>query len=142
MRLIGGVLGLVLVGCINPGAEPAAVPLHSDADVEQKGTATLIGDVQSVDGKRVGDQGKRFTLAAGCHTVTNVTTWGGASSDEAVMAKLPEIPFAVDMVPGKTYVLRIFTPAGGANGGDLQITLVEQDGDGSVTREFKPGTSC
>lgn len=141
MRSIGGVLGLMVVGCIKPGGEPAAVALHGD-DVEQKGTATLIGDVLSVDGKRVGDGSRRFTLAAGCHTVTNVTTWGGNSSDEAVMAKLPEIPFAVDMMPGKTYVLRISTPAGGANGGDLQISLVEQDEDGSVLREFKPNTQC
>jgi hypothetical protein len=131
----------LLVGCISPGREPEAVTING-GDPETEGVATLMGDVQSIDGRRVGHRGKRFLLKPGCYTVTNVTTWGGASPDAAVTAKLPEIPFMVDMRANYTYVVRIGTLGPAERGAELVVTVVEQDEHGNVEREFAPNTHC
>ncbi len=86
--------------------------------------------------------GHRFALEPGCHTVTNVRTWGGSDPSAAVMAHLPEIPFAIEMKPGLTYVIRIATVGPVTEGGRLSITAVEQDESGTVLRQFKDGTHC
>jgi hypothetical protein len=84
MTMRWGTLGFVAVmaGCVKPGAEAPAHALYDDPSTRPSEAATLIGDVLTIDGKRVAEHGNRFLLEAGCHTVTNVTTWGGSSSDE------------------------------------------------------------
>ena len=129
------------VGCIKPGAEPAAVAINTE-DAETPGIATLVGDVLSIDGRRVAHQGNRFSLTPGCYTITNLTTWGGASENGSGAAKLPEIPFMVDMRADYTYVMRIGTVGPAEDGAAVVVTVVEQDENGVVEREFKPNTSC
>jgi hypothetical protein len=136
-----GLCTLLLSGCVNGGAPPA-YPLFGDERLPSEGAATLIGDVESVDGKSVSEHGHRFSLASGCHTVTNLTTWGGSDPSAAVMAHLPQIPFAIEMKPGLTYVLRIGSVGSAGHGGSLEITAVEQAADGSVLRRFEQGSSC
>jgi hypothetical protein len=129
------------VGCV--GAQDArAYPLYSGAERAPDSVATLEGDVEAVDGTSVSAHGHRFALEPGCHTVTNVKTWGGSDPSAAVTAHLPEIPFAIEMKPGLTYVLRISTVGPVAEGGRLQITAVEQDANGTVLRQFEEGTRC
>lgn len=133
----------LLVGCVSASGD-GWHPLFADpADASGKGVAKLMGDVESVDGKSVSEHGHRFLLTPGCHTVTNLTTWGGSSADGAVMAKLPQIPFRIDMQAGYTYVLRIGVDREARmEGAQLSVTAVEQDENGQVTRQFKPGTKC
>jgi len=132
---------LLLSSCVNGGAE-AAYPLFGSERHSPESVATLIGDVESVDGKSVSEHGHRFALVPGCHTVTNLTTWGGWDPSLAVMAHLPQVPFAIDMKPGHTYVLRIAMVGSVGEGGSLEITAVEQAADGSVLKRFQEGSSC
>jgi hypothetical protein len=135
-------LGVALsVGCVRSGNVRGYRLYERD---EQPGgdVCTLIGDVESVDGKSVSGHGHRFELLSGCHTVTNVKTWGGADPNAAVMAHLPEIPFNIEMQAGLTYVLRIAIVGQVREGGRIAITAVEQDANGHVLRKFEPGASC
>ena len=136
-----GIVGVSLGGCVNARNVPA-YPLFNVNEHADEAVATLIGDVESVDGTSVSGHGHRFALLPGCHTVTNVTTWGGMDTNAAIMAHLPQVPFAIDMKPGLTYVLRIATVGQVGEGGRLHITAVEQDPDGKVLRQFKPGYGC
>jgi hypothetical protein len=111
--------------------------LYSDSD-GVGGVVKLVGDIGTVDGKAVADLGHTFELPIGCHTVTNVTEWGGHDASAARMAKLPAIPFAVEMRAEHTYVLRIAM----AGDSELVVEAIEQDGSGNVTRRFEQGTSC
>src|SRR5690349_8551165 len=120
-------VGALLVGCVSGSGEGNGYALYADPADAKEGVATLVGDVASVDGRRVSDYGHRFLLLGGCHTVKTTTTWGGAASDGAVMAHLPEVSFAMDMKVGLTYVVRIGTegPADSASG--VAISAIEQD---------------
>ena len=136
-----GLAAVSLAACVNARNAPA-YPLFGGEAPLADGVATLVGDVESVDGKSVSEHGHRFALLPGCHEVTNVTTWGGMDPNAAIMAHLPQIPFAIDMKGGLTYVLRIATVGPVGEGGRLQITAVEQDADGKVLRQFQEGSSC
>lgn len=138
---LGLALSLLAGGCVR-ARNVKAYPIYSDPADAFDGTAILIGDVEAVDGVSVSKHGSRFEVPVGCHTVTNLTTWGGMDNSAAVMAKLPQIPFAVDMKAGMTYVLRIGVVGPMGNTGRLEIRLREQDKDGKYTREFQEGTRC
>jgi hypothetical protein len=141
-RLGGGVLVLVaLAGCVN-SANVKAYRLFQDPSDAFNGTAILIGDVEQFDGVSVSKHGHRFEVLPGCHTVTNVTTWGGMDPNAAVMAHLPQMPFSMEMKAGMTYVLRIAIVGPAQEGGRLRITLREQDADGNVLRTAEAGSHC
>jgi hypothetical protein len=112
--------------------------LYDDPGDAAAGVAKLVGDVGTVDGKPVAHLGHTFELVVGCHTVTNVTEWGGFDPSQAVMAKLPPISFAIDMRAGRTYVLRIAM----VGDRDLAVEAYEQDANGEVTQRFEQGKSC
>jgi len=142
-RLIGvGVVGVSLGACVNARNVPAYPLFKTDDPADEVVVATLVGDVESVDGKSVSSHGHRFALLPGCHTVTNVTNWGGMDTNAGIRAHLPEVPFALDMKGGLTYVVRISIVGPVGEGGRVQITAVEQDSSGTVLRKFKPGPGC
>jgi hypothetical protein len=129
-------MAFLLAACI--GTAQKTNTLYEDPAEASGGVAKLVGDVGTVDGKAVADMGHTFELTLGCHTVTNVTEWGGNDHSAARMAKLPAIPFAIDMREHHTYVLRI------AMSGDshLVVEAFEQDDRGEVTQRFEQGSSC
>lgn len=138
---VGVLAGLLSAACVNANSEPT-YPLYGDTVVAVDETAILVGDVEEVDGVSVSKHGHRFALLPGCHTVTNVTTWGGNANDGAIMAHLPQIPFAIVMKTGRTYTLRISLDGPAGEGGRLKVTATEQDPDGNVTAQFPQGTRC
>lgn len=141
-RLGAGILTAgVVVGCVN-AANVKAYRLYEDPSGGLEGTAILVGDVEQFDGVSVSAHGHRFEVLPGCHTVTNVTTWGGMDPNAAVTAHLPQLPFSVRMKAGMTYVLRIAIVGPVQEGGRLEITLREQDASGAVLRTLQPGSQC
>lgn len=144
MKRIGAVLGLVglsATACVRADNVKPFRLYDDTADLSQ-GTATLIGDIEEIDGVSVSAHGNRFSVLAGCHTVTNVTTWGGMEPNAAVMAHLPKMPFSMEMKRDTMYVLRIAIVGAVQEGGRLKVTLREQDADGNVLREIGPGGHC
>ena len=141
-RLVrSGLVVSLLVGCVNANNVPS-VRLYEGPEEPATEVATLVGDVEEVDGQSVSARGHHFALLPGCHVVTNVTTWGGNDSNAAVMAHLPQIPFAIDMKAGLTYVVRIGIVGPVGEGGKLEITAKEQDAAGNVLRQFEPRGAC
>jgi hypothetical protein len=138
---LGWVAGMLAAACVRAdNVKP--YPLYDEMADLSHGAATLIGDVEEFDGESVSAHGHRFSVLPGCHTVTNITTWGGMDPNAAVMAHLPQMPFSIDMKPGLTYVLRIAIVGPVQEGGRLKITLREQDDEGNVLREIGPGGHC
>lgn len=129
-------VGMALVACVGTSAR-TNVLYENPADAAH-GVAKLVGDVGTVDGKSVAALGHTFELAAGCHTVTNVTEWGGHDASQAMMAKLPPVPFAIQMKAGYTYVLQIKMSGDHA----LTVEAFEQNEAGEVTARFEQGSSC
>lgn len=138
---VGLMAGLLATACVRAdNVKPYPI---GDITLGVDATATLIGDIESVDGVSVSAHGNRFLVLPGCHTVTNVTTWGGMDPNAAVMAHLPQMPFSMDMKAGLTYVLRIEVVGPvQMQGGRLSITLREQDHDGNVLRKVEAGSHC
>lgn len=117
---------------------PPQVPAPGAAEV-----AVLTGYVRYVDEVRVASRGGTFRLLPGCHLVRTPPSWGRAEGTHgAVVVKTGEIPFALPMRAGHTYVIEVVVDPVATVMVEAELRAVERDPEGTVTRRFTPGATA
>lgn len=123
-------LALLLVACV--GGSTRGVALHPGPTRETSAVATLVGDIERVDGRQVSNAGRTFELLPGCHVVT---TRARVARGWSVPGIPPELTFVIHFQAGHGYVLEYSGRAGSAT-----MNSLEKDANGNVLSSLVPTT--
>jgi hypothetical protein len=123
-------LALVLVACV--GGPTRGVALYAGPTREASTVATLVGDIEAVDGRQVSNAGRTFELSPGCHVVT---TQARVARGWSVPGIPPQLTFVIQFKPGHDYVLEYSGRSGSAT-----MNALEKDARGHVLSSLVPTT--
>lgn len=119
---------ILLIACV--GGPARGVALYPGPVRETTTIATLVGDIESVDGRQVSNAGRTFELLPGCHVVT---TRARVARGWSVPAIPPEFTFVIQFQAGRGYVLEYSGRSGTAT-----MNALEKDAQGNVLSSLVP----
>jgi hypothetical protein len=139
-------LATLALGCL--ASEPPAVPLYPNGETTRlpaNQVADLMGPIEKIDGRAVGDMGGRFDLLPGCHLIeldrqSDNSTYS-LTSGVYLTGSFPATTYALRMQAGARYFIQRQTVTEGVGATVRMVLSAREEAPGGAVTDLAPATS-